>query len=405
MVKGDGTSTDGCPLVEREFTDITYADGAVTGTLKVKDSETGGCTAANDVSVTPAATGVALSDHAAAGTGVFELAVDLADGDDYVLAADEQLDPTAGWCEAVQTQKTLTLDTDDDGVRDNVDECVTVKGDGTSTDGCPLVEREFTDITYAGGAVTGTLKVKDSETGGCTAANDVSVTPTATGVPLPGEAAEGTGAFEVAVDLADGDDYLLAADKYLDPGAGWCEAVQTQKTVTLDTDGDGVRDNVDECDHVDGDGTSTDGCPLVEREFTDITYAGGALSGTLRVKDSEDGRVHRCERRVGDPHRDRGRALRHGGPGLRRVRARGGPGRRGRLCPDRGQAARSRRPAGAKRSRHSGPSRSTPMATASTTTWTNAITWTETGRRPMGVRWSSGSSPTSPTPAVCCPGR
>ena len=112
------------------------------------------------MSVTPAATGVALSGTAAQGTGAFEVAVDLADGDDYVLAADEYLDPAAGWCEAVQTQKTVTLDTDDDGVRDNLDACVTVKGDGTSTDGCPLVEREFTDITYAGGAVSGTLRVK-----------------------------------------------------------------------------------------------------------------------------------------------------------------------------------------------------------------------------------------------------
>ena len=204
--------------------------------------------------------------------------MDLADGDDYVLAADKQLDPEAGWCQAVQTQKTFTLDTDGDGVRDNVDECDHVEGDGTSTDGCPLVEREFTDITYAGGVVSGTLRVKTSETGGCTAANDVSVTPTATGVALSGEAAQGTGAFEVAVDLADGDEYVLAADKQLDPAAGWCQA---------------------------------------------------------------------------DPD-----------------------------TADR--------------------SRSTPMATASGTTWTPASRGRVTGRRPMGVRWSSGSSPTSPTPGGGC---
>ena len=78
------------------------------------------------------------------------------------------------------------------------------------------------------------------------------MTPTATGVALSGTAAEGSGAFEVAVDLADGDDYVLAAAKHLDPAAGWCQAIQTQKTLTLDTDDDGVSDNLDDCDHVDG---------------------------------------------------------------------------------------------------------------------------------------------------------
>ncbi len=205
-----------------------------------------------------------------------------------------------------------------------------------------MVEREFTDITYAGGVLSGTLRVKTSEKGGCTAANDVSVTPAATGVALTGTAAQGSGAFELAVDLADGDGYLLAADEYLDPAAGWCEAVQTQKTLTLDIDGDGVRDNLDACVTVKGDGTSTDGCPLVEREFTDVTYAGGVLAGTLRVKTSEEGGCTAANDVSVTPTATGVALSGHGGPGLRRVRGRGGPGRRGRLCPGRGQAARSR---------------------------------------------------------------
>ncbi len=287
-VAGDGTSTDGCPLVERTFTNLTYTGGAVSGKLKVKSFEAGGCTAANTVWVTPTATGVTHTGQAAKDTGTFTVPVNLADGDDYVLTAAKHLDPAAGWCQGPRRQVTVGFDTDGDGVDDDVDLCDHVEGDDTSTDGCPLVEREFTNLTYADGAVTGTLKVKNTTTGGCTAANPVSVTPTATEITVTGEAAAVSGAFAVAVALATEDHYILAATEHLDPTAGWCQAIQTEKTVAFDTDGDDVRDDLDVCDNVKGPRvTDHPGCPTLERTVS-ADYDAEAHRLTGRVTNTVD---------------------------------------------------------------------------------------------------------------------
>ena len=132
-------------------------------------------------------------------------------GPSYRVNVPEGLDRFAGICGFADSgpRTVVDNDADGDGVSDDLDACVDVEGDGTSTDGCPLVERTFTNLTYAGGAVTGTLKVRNSEAGGCTAANTVWVTPPATGITLTGQAAQGTGTFAVPVNLADGDDYVL----------------------------------------------------------------------------------------------------------------------------------------------------------------------------------------------------
>ncbi len=279
-LKGDGTSADGCPTVEREFS-VDYANGVVFGNLAIKSSEAGGCTAENRIAVTPDRTGMPVYGQADATTGRFVIPVSMADGDGYVLTADRYLDAAAGWCDAGRTEAIVEIDLDNDGVNDDEDACDDVAGDGTSDDGCPLVERELIDVSYARGVVSGRLTLEDSESGGCGFADQVAVTPAETGVPVYGVAAKTTGAFEIAVEMADEDVYVVSAETYLDRAAGWCSRATTEATVEIDLDNDDVVDDLDQCPALEGVpdlDPAFSGCPTLERTVT-ARYEGGTITG------------------------------------------------------------------------------------------------------------------------------
>ena len=300
-VPQEGPATrPGCPDLLREVT-ATYASGAVSGKVTFTDARVArtACAGAEhtrvqvwrqlsdedwDVELTKAGLYSAVD-------GRFEIALgeELPVGTKYWIRVRDALDPDAGWCGEVYsgpfTVAASDGDSDGDGVPDALDECKTVEGDGTSADGCPTVEREFTDVTYVGGVVSGVLRVTDSTVGGCAAENRVKVLHEPR-TPRYGLAAATTGAFEVAVALADGESYALEAERTLDVGAGWCEGARLEATVPRDLDDDGVNDDEDQCDELDGDfdeDPAFSGCPVLERRVT-ASYASGTVSGSVTTE-------------------------------------------------------------------------------------------------------------------------
>ena len=195
---------------------------------------------------------------------------------------------------------------------DDADACVTVKGDGTSTDGCPRVEREFTDVTYVNGQLVGQLRVADTESVpedsclGTANSNERRIY-----VALGSEGSQGTTgsyvqsdrsfAFSFGRPLTDGELYrLYRHDVHRSQGGLVRAAVTDELTLLVDSDDDGVRDNADKCDHVDGDGVDrwvSVGRAGVHRHHLRRRCAGRDAEG----EDLRGGRVHRRERRVGDP--------------------------------------------------------------------------------------------------------
>ena len=282
----------GCPGIARVFSAVTYSRGVLSGTLMVADKTAvpeGSCSARNVITLQVGTDGdrVEVIGEVKAGSESFEIPVTMADADQYSLTATPYVDRAVGWCEQALTG-TLTLrlpDGDHDGVADEVDECLTAPGDENSTDGCPLVERRFADVAYADGVVTGMLTIRDSEDGGCTAADEVTLAPSGAADLASVMAVETTGAFTISMHLDD-NEYELSADSYRDSTAGWCEAVSTTLVVETDLDDDGLDNDTDPCPGVTGPvgDTSYPGCPMLERALT-AAYVNGAIIGQVSVPD------------------------------------------------------------------------------------------------------------------------
>ena len=294
-------SVRGCPIVHRQVT-ASYAAGVVSGKVSFTDPPTTACAA-----VGAARTRVEVwaqlfdndpgtllkSGYFSPADGTYSVDVTVPAGRRYYTLIPGWVDGHAWYCgDASSGVKRAPADpdgdSDDDGVLDAVDACDAVDGPGTS-DGCPLVDRQFVDVEYGGGAVSGALSVKDSTVGGCAAAKQVSVTPGAGGGPAYGEAAETTGVFTIPVALSDRDVYVLEAGRYLDPAAGWCGDVRTEATAVVDTDGDEVRDADDACAHLEGDhddDPAFSGCPTLPRTVT-ASYDDGEITGLVTTENSD----------------------------------------------------------------------------------------------------------------------
>ena len=190
----------------------------------------------------------------------------------------------------------MLIDADGDGVRDGVDQCDHLDGDGGLTEGCPVLQRAVT-ASYADGAVSGRVSFEsgDDVSSACgreehTVVLVYEVAEDGGDLDLLGVGSYSPvdGSYAVALDrdLPLGAGYRVIVDGAVDPDVGWCGLADSGKRTVgpVDSDGDGVVDSDDECDGVPGQGGRfPSGCPHLQQQVT-LGYAGGVVLGVVSVQ-------------------------------------------------------------------------------------------------------------------------
>ncbi len=185
-------------------------------------------------------------------------------------------------------------DGDGDGVLGSLDECPGVPGpSGTFMSGCPYLQQQVS-AGYADGAIAGVVSVQRPPgvpAAACALSTLVLVyriTADGREVVAATHTSWDDGSYAVQVGAqADGAQFQVKAFGY--PHSLMANCVEGQSEVVevrVDSDGDGVRDGVDGCDHLDGPGGLTQGCPALHREVT-AWHVDGVVSGQVSFVDDD----------------------------------------------------------------------------------------------------------------------
>ena len=281
-------TTPGCPLIERKVT-ADYADGEVSGLVEITSDVRGlPCMPATTIEVLEVldgggtrllATSTAIRDER------FTIDVDIAEGTRFRVRAAEYFDTGLAVCLQADSVDKVSGDSDGDKVFSSADLCPGSGGPAPS--GCPLVEQRVT-ATYKDGSITGTVTVlrpAGVPTTACTL-DIVEVWQLSPGDPRRVMKLFTVGSFKVAVGApVDGATFEARVLDWVFPGEAACVAGTSEIVeVRVDSDGDDVRDAVDQCDLVRGSGDNAAGCPDLFREVS-ASYADGVVSGTVGFVD------------------------------------------------------------------------------------------------------------------------
>ncbi len=296
----------GCPDLPRRL-DTRYVDGVLSGSVALVDPEAappGACSEPSMVSAVrfegqPTRDDLWSGPTDAAGTFAAPVGP-LAHQTTYTVHVDDYLDPDAGLCLGAEDSQVF-LDRDGDTFGDGADACpdydgpaVGAPGYSAAFRGCRLVDLGVT-AAYADRHVSGRLTVTgpaDAPAGACRAAAQVRVTRLdgdVEGVELGrGETSPQDGTYAVHVgDLPTGSKLRVTTffPQLVVAGISACGPSRSEVVEIADGDGDSVPDHADECPGVPAGPVSElrAGCPTLARLVTVKPYAGGAVSGEVRL--------------------------------------------------------------------------------------------------------------------------